>query len=373
MTLATRYLIKRLLLPFLVAFCIFTGVLLLVQFFDLTELIVNKGVPFRAVFLVLLTKIPETFSVTVPMSLIMAVIMTFGRLAEDNELTALRMAGYPLHWMLVPPLLIGLVLASSLVTIHEYGLPQLSEYKQQRLSQLETIDPLAILQPQTYLEIPPYTLYAEEIDGRTMRNVWIEDRRSENPQIIIGRWGEWIQQGPGRYNLRLKDGTLHQKTEDGGYRILDYSTQTLEFKPNIEGGSVGSGEAIEPLSEKYRAYRKLGRSLSEGSGNGKSLERKEREHRTLRTEFHRTIALPFATFFLVLVTAPTGLLTKHYGTVANLIFCLGIFFVYYILLTLAEPLATMGYVDPALAMWSPNVLLGTAGLVLFQYIRRHGI
>lgn len=370
MTLATRYLIKRLLLPFLVAFCIFTGVLLLVQFFDLTDLIVNKGVSFQAIFLVLLTKIPETFSVTVPMSLIMAVIMTFGRLAEDNELTALRMAGYPLHWMLVPPLVIGLVLAGSLVTMHEYGLPRLSEFKQQQLSQVESVDPLAILKPQTYLELPPYTLYAEEIDGRTMKNVWIEDRRSDNPQIIIGSRGDWIKRGPGRYNLRLKDGTLHQRTEDGGYRVLKFNQQTLNFEPNIEGGSVGGEGTIKPLSKKYRTYRELGRTLRETEEKKESLAKK---HRKLRTEFHRTIALPFATFFLVLVTAPTGLLTKHYGTVANLIFCLGIFFVYYILLTLAEPLATMGYVDPAVAMWSPNILLGGTGLVLFQYIRRHGI
>lgn len=371
MTLATRYLLRRLLPPLLVSFCIFSGILVLMEFFNLTDLIINKGVPFRAVGLILLTKIPETFSITVPMSLIMAVIMTFGRLAEDNELTAFRMAGYPLHSMLLPPLTVGLFLALGLVGIQEYGLPQLSEYKERQLSKLEMVNPVRILQPRTFLEIPPYTLYAETIDGPSMENVWIEDRKPDNPQIIISETGRWIKQGPGQYELHLKNGTLHQRTGDG-YRVLKFSEQTLQFSPELNTGNIGGGDNFRSLSEKYRAYRSLGQKIHDQKNPSEVSEKQRKQHRKLRTEFHRTVALPFATFFLVLVTTPTGLLTKQYGTVANLIFCIGIFFSYYILLTVTEPLATQGYLDPAVAMWAPNLVLGGTGIGLFYYVRRYG-
>jgi lipopolysaccharide export system permease protein len=372
LTLATRYLLRRLLPPFLVSFCIFSGILVLMEFFNLTDLIINKGVPFSAVALILLTKIPETFSITIPMSLIMAVIMTFGRLAEDNELTAFRMAGYPLHSMLVPPLVVGLILALGLIGLQEYGLPRLSEYKTQKLSKLEMGNPIRILQPRTFLELAPYTLYAESIDGSTMENVWIEDRKPDNPQIIISERGKWIKTAPGEYELHLENGTLHQRTGDG-YRVLEFSEQTLQFAPELSGGSLGGGDEFRSLSEKYSAYRTLGQKIDDTDNSSEASSDQLKRYRKLRTEFHRTLALPFATFFLVLVTAPTGLLTKHYGTVANLVFCIGIFFSYYILLTLTEPLATGGLLDPALAMWAPNILLGGAGIGLFSYVRRYGI
>ncbi len=371
MTLATRYILRRLFPPLLVSFCIFSGILVLMEFFSLTDLIINKGVPFRAVGLILLTKIPETFSITVPMSLIMAVIMTFGRLADDNELTAFRMAGYPLHSMLLPPLIVGLLLALGLVGLQEYGLPQLSDYKDRQLSKLEMVNPIRLLQPRTFLEIPPYTLYAESIDGSSMENVWIEDRQPDNPQIIISQTGRWIKINPGEYELHLKDGTLHQRTGDG-YRVLEFSEQTLEFSPKLDGGSIGGGDDFQPLSEKYAAYRSLGREIHSDKESPNDSAEQRKRHRKLRTEFHRTVALPFATFFLVLVTTPTGLLTKQYGTVANLIFCIGIFFSYYIFLTLTEPLATQGYIDPALAIWAPNLFLGGVGIILFFYVRRYG-
>jgi lipopolysaccharide export system permease protein len=371
LTLATRYLLKRLLPPLLVSFCIFSGILVLMEFFNLTDLIINKGVPFRAVGLILLTKIPETFSITVPMSLIMAVIMTFGRLAEDNELTVFRMAGYPLHSMLLPPLTVGFILALGLVGLQQYGLPQLSDYKERRLSELEIINPVRILQPQTFMEIPPYTLYAETIDGPSMENVWIEDRQPDNPQIITSQTGRWIKKGPGQYELKLDNGTLHQKTGDG-YRVLKFSEQTLQFSPELDAGNLGGNDDFRSLGEKYTAYRSLGQEIHDHEDPSEVPSKKKKKHRKLRTEFHRTLALPFATFFLVLVTTPTGLLTKQYGTVANLIFCIGIFFSYYILLTLTEPLATQGYLDSALAMWAPNLLLGATGIGLFYYVRRYG-
>lgn len=343
---------------------------MLVELFDLTDLVINKGIPFRAILLLLLTKIPETFSITVPMSLIMAVIMTFGRMANDNELTALRMAGYPLHWMLIPPLFVGLILAITLVGMHQYGLPQLSDYKQKTLSRIQIVNPIGLMKPKTYLEIPPYTIYAEEIEGQTMKSVWIEDRRHSDPQIIISESGKWSRKGDKNFILELNNGTLHQKGGEEKYRILQFDRQVLEFNPEVDAGGIDPGKTLKPLTQRYRNYRKAAKKLSDNDNGNAKLAKK---YRKLGTEFHRTVALPFATFFLVLVTAPTGLLTRRYGTVADLVFCLSIFFIYYIILSLTESLATLGYTHPAVAMWSPNLVFGLSGVVLFWYLRRNGI
>lgn len=343
------------------------------ELFHLTDLVINKGIPFSAIAVLLLTRIPETFSITVPMALIMAVIMTFSRMSEDNELISLRLAGYPLHQLLIPPLVLGLVLTVTLVAMDEYALPKLSEFKQRTLSKIQMINPVGLMQPRTYLEIPPYTLYADRVQGNNMKNVWIEDRRHDRPRIIISEKGTWIRQTDGQFSLRLRNGSLHQKGDDGSYRILEFDQQILSFNPKGSSGSIGSGETIKPLSKRFKQYRELEQKFEQAKETAGNYERIRENYYRVATNFHRSVALPFATFFLVLVTAPTGLLTKKYGTVADLVFCLGIFFSYYIVLTLAESLAKTGYIAPVLALWSPNLIFGTFGVGLFFYIRRYGV
>ncbi len=373
MTSATRYLLRRLVLPFVVALFIFTGVLMLMELFRLTDLVVNKGVPLYTLLLLLLTRIPQTFSITVPMALVMAVIMTFSRMADDNELISLRMAGYPLHRMLVPPLVVGLMLAVSLVAIKEYGLPQLSEFKQKTLSRMQLINPAGKMKPRTYLEIPPYTLYADRVDGMVMKNVWIEDRSQRESRIIISRKGEWIRRDEDQFSLRLTDGSVHWKGTDNNYRIIKFDRQTLKLTPSLKLGDLGSGKTIDPLTERYQHYLQLGRELARTKESDRDYETRLRKYRQVATNFHRDLALPLATFFLVLVTAPTGLLTEKYGSISDLVFALGIFFCYYIVLTLAESLAETGYLAPAIALWSPNLIFGGFGLVLFLYLRHYGV
>lgn len=344
---------------------------MLVELFHLTDLVVNKGIPFTGIALMMATKIPETFTITIPMSLIMSVIMTFGRMANQNELTALRMAGYPLHSMLVPPLLVGLVLAVGLVSIQEYGLPQLSSYKTKVLEEMELVNPVGLLKPRTFLELPPYTIYAKTIDGRVMTNVWIEDRSHDNPQIILSQRGKWIRKNKSEFLLTLEDGTLHQEGKNNRYRVLEFDQQTLSFNPETSGGSIGTGEVIIPLTERYQKYRQLDSKLRKK--NQKNKKRLEKKIRKMGTEFHRTLALPFASFFLVLATAPTGLLVKHFGAAADFFFCLGIFFVYYLMLTLLETFAKTGSLSPLLSMWMPNLTFGVIGLGMFWYLKKYGI
>ncbi|MFB6346681.1 MAG: LptF/LptG family permease [bacterium] len=373
MKIVTRYILKQLVLPFLVALFLFTTVLLLVELFNLTDLIINKGVPLFGILLVLAAQIPESFTFTVPMALIMSVVMTYGRLSQDNEITALRMAGYSLQSLIIPPLVVGGVLSVLLVGMHQYGLPQLTNYKEQTLAELQLVNPVGLLQPNTYLEIPPYTLYAEEVDGKTMKNVWIEDRSQANPQIIVSRKGRWIKQGEGLYQLVLTDGTLHQQGDETSYRVLKFKEQILKFQPQQNQRATGKQGSARTLFQKYLTYKKLGEQWENAkSSSSKALKRARKRFLEHAVDFHRNLALPLATFFLVLLTAPAGMLTKNFGKLADLIICLGTFVVYYLGLSLMEPLAMTGYCYPWVAMWLPNFAFGLMGLGAIVYLKRTG-
>src|SRR5262249_34990007 len=97
-----RYLFREILVPFALGLGIFTFVLLLARLLKLVELLVNRGVPAAQVAQVFLLLLPAFLEVTVPMAMLLAILVAFGRLSADTEITAMRSSGVSLY-QLIPP------------------------------------------------------------------------------------------------------------------------------------------------------------------------------------------------------------------------------------------------------------------------------
>ncbi len=72
---------------------IFTFVLLLDRLFELVDLLINKGAGFSLILRLLGLLLPTSLSLTLPMSNLLAALLTFGHLSETNEITAARASG----------------------------------------------------------------------------------------------------------------------------------------------------------------------------------------------------------------------------------------------------------------------------------------
>jgi lipopolysaccharide export system permease protein len=101
--------------PFLLGLGVFTFVLLLARLLRLIELVVNRGLPATQVFRLFTYLLPAFLEVTVPMAMLLAILVAFGRLSADSEITALRSAGVSLYQL--TPSVATFVLASALMTM----------------------------------------------------------------------------------------------------------------------------------------------------------------------------------------------------------------------------------------------------------------
>ncbi len=82
MRILRRYVLRELLSPFLMAFIIFTFVLVTGNLVKLADLLVNKGVPFWDVLKLFGLLIPSLLSHTIPMAILTGTLLAFGRPAE---------------------------------------------------------------------------------------------------------------------------------------------------------------------------------------------------------------------------------------------------------------------------------------------------
>lgn len=366
MKLVTRYILRELAPPFLVSLLLFIALMLMERLLDLTELIINQGVSLTGIVLVVLMRIPETFQITVPMALVIAVMMTYGRLMADHEITALRAAGYPLHGLMLPPLVVGLVLSLGLLGLHQYGLPQLAYYQQVQLQRMQRVNPLGLMRPRTYLTIEPYTLYAQRVDGARMENVYLEDRSGDRTQIIYSQKGTWFRTESGNFGLRLENGTSHQQGEEGRYRVLNFEQQVVQFRPR-RTASLETEVDRPTLLELYQEYSQKKQRLYPRSSSGEL-----KAYRRTATRFFQMTAVPFASFFLLLTTAPLSMWIKRIGRVVNFVLAMGLIFVYFLVASSGEAFAEMGWLPPFLSLWSANLLFGITGMTLYGLLVRKG-
>src|SRR5579872_1170327 len=93
MKILSRYILKEFLANLALGLLIFTFVLLLDHLFELVDLLVNKGVGLGLTLELLFLLLPSSLSLTLPMSTLLATLLTFGRLSENNEITAVRASG----------------------------------------------------------------------------------------------------------------------------------------------------------------------------------------------------------------------------------------------------------------------------------------
>ena len=106
MSIIDRSVIRQVLMPFLLGLLVFTFIFIIPELVKYAEDLVEKGVPGFVVATLLVKLIPFGLSLTIPMSLLLALLIAFGRLSADREFVAMQACGVSLLRLLRP---VGLV------------------------------------------------------------------------------------------------------------------------------------------------------------------------------------------------------------------------------------------------------------------------
>jgi lipopolysaccharide export system permease protein len=116
----------------------------------LADLVVNKGVDLLSVGKLFFYMLPWLFTFTVPISVLTATLLTFGRLSSDNEIIAMRASGISLYKLVFPLIMLGLVISLISYELNDWILPRL------RFEQEKLIGPDRRQEPPAYLEAGTY-------------------------------------------------------------------------------------------------------------------------------------------------------------------------------------------------------------------------
>src|SRR5688572_29779088 len=360
-----RYTLREMMAPAALGLVLFTFVLLLARLLRLIELVVNRGLPASQVAALFAYLLPAFLEVTVPMAMLLAILVAFGRLSADSEITALRSAGVSLYQL--TPAVATMVAASTLVTalLAIYARPWGHRELRLALFDVARTRASAGIRPQVFNdEFSGLTIYTERIEPATDRlvHVLIADHRDPEQQNTIFSSEGSLVSDPARrrVTLHLLDGIIYTRQATGR---AEYRTEFESYEVNLDLEAALAGLSEQESDPKELT---LGALIERIDAKRATGERATAE----LAEYHRKFAIPFACVVFGLLALPLGVQPGRAVKSRGFTVAIAVIFAYYILLSVGQALAEEERVPPALGLWLPNLALGLVGLVSFRRAAR---
>ena len=362
-----RYLTRELLVNLFFAVAVLSFALVLGNIFrKLLPLLVNRDVPAEYIFSFIAYILPFSLIFTIPWGFLTSVLLVFGRLSADNELTAMRSNGMSLTRICLPLFLLALVLAGVCLWLTVRVAPSTREKLTSTMFDLATRNPLALFESDQIIDqFPGRKIYVGKKRGNTLENIMVfeYDDRSLPLRVTFARTGSIETDLPNqRILLRLHKARYQQRDPDDPFNL-----QKIR-----DGISLEEGTLPISLSELYDKTRKRpgrsGMSLEQLLEELNSGSRKDRS--ASRTEINKRFSFPLSCLAFALVAVPLGITAHRRETVIGWGVSVVVAFTYFVFIILADTLRENPNARPELLVWLPNILFLVIGSLIFWRVAK---
>ena len=382
MRILTRYILKEVSSHALLGVLLFTFVIFMRDLGRLLELVVRNSAPLPSVAEIFLYTLPTTFTITLPMGVLVGILIGLSRLSADSEVTAIRASGMGAG-MFVRVVAMFALVAWALGMINcIYLAPQSATALSGLQDRLKSSQASFEIQPRVfYEEFKNNVLYVQDAVPSKGQSLWrgvfladISDPAS--PKITLAERGALLSESPEKVRFHLEDGTQQElvpKTKDQ-YSISTFESTDIPIE--LPSAADHSPRDLLPVSElslhdllqNAKRERATGAFLVKIDPVSSSYD--YLKARYYEIEFHRRFALPAACLVLALVGIPLGLSSRKGGRSAGFVLTIVLVFVYYLFSLIGVSLARQGKVVPWLGVWSGNIFFLICGLFLLWRVDR---
>ncbi len=364
------YILREMVGPFVFALAAYLLFWFINIFFLAADYIINSHAPIFLVLRFLVFRIPQSTPLAFPFASLFATLLAFGRFAQDNELTALRTSGISFWRICVTPLLCGVGVFALSYYINEQIAPVTTDLSTRAFYQMVYhTDQLPI--DAGFFRKDDSTgnvFYVGQVsqDNKTLQDVMIFQNSTTTPFKSVVNAATAQVKGT---VLELVNARITYFKPTG-----EVNGQTVVQKELYVGLPLGETIAQFTQSSQSDPYAITSDQLkvqihameSTGQG-GQALD-------ILKITLAQRLAFPFASFIAVVLALPlatqVGRRGKNLGMAFGIALSVLLLFIYYIIMSAFLALGRSGALNPYIAAWAPNVIMGAAGAFMFRRIER---
>ena len=225
-----KYLFKQSLIPFLLSVAVITTVLFLQFLIRAVDRFLGKGLDALTIFEYLYLNLAWIIALSVPMSLLISSVMTFGRMAQQNEITALKSAGVNLYNIIKPAILFGSLIGIGLCLFNNFILPEMNYNARLLARDIYKKKPELSIEPGYFVDmIPQYTMIVKEMDGKDFKDVKIFSKNQKSEQTTIYANQGSLSSDGNMITIDLMDGEIHEidLSDYDYYRKIKFKTHQI--------------------------------------------------------------------------------------------------------------------------------------------------
>lgn len=360
-----RYLFTETLTNFGICILVFTLTALMSQIFTLTEMVINKGLSLQDTFILILFFVPSLLFFVIPISLLMGILITLGRMSSDMEVIAWKASGISLRQIFRPVLIVAFVayLITTMLTV--YVSPEASQALKRHLFNIaRTKAEVGLKQRIFNTDFGITMIYVNEILPQTHRLTGVlisyaDPARNEEPATIVAQEGYFVSR-PEKLELMLflTNGSIHSlNRKSNEYQEINFTEYTL----NIDLQQPDTpGKKKKRKKEEILSHELLDQAISYFSD-----ERNE-DAFSLLVEFHSRIAIPFMCILFGVIGVPLGVYSPRTGRSYGFVVGLFVMLLYYVLFSFGKNLGSTGVVPPSIAIWVPNLIFLALAVYIFR-------
>ena len=431
-----RYILKEHIAPFFYALFVITFLFLVDFLIRILSSILSKGLGWRVVLEILILNLAWMLALSIPMAVLVATLMAFGRFSSDNEVTAMKSLGISPFKAMLPVLIVASLLGGALVYFNNKILPEANFRAAALRNDIGRKKPTALITPRTLIrDFENYLIWIESLDQATgqlggVRIYSVEPGKPVRYTYADSASMEYANGGKSIV-IHLQAGENHfvDPKETANYVRVRFRTQdvaidnvdaTLErhqrsYRTDREMGikeMLGIVKASETrlvsLKQEYRekifdelhaldvvlnadtvkdvpprllqapwwkddpigtlAYAELKRQEKDKMYLIERYERREENERKeisqFMVEIHKKFSIPVACLVFVFIGVPLGIMARRGGIGTGVVYSVAFYLLYWVCMIRGEVLADRLIIQPWLAMWAPNIIVGLGGLFL---------
>jgi lipopolysaccharide export system permease protein len=359
MRILDRYIFRELVGPFIFGVAAFTSIMFAgKELFKVTELLAEYHAPLTTAVQLILLHMPSLVVITLPMAMLLAALLGFGRLSGDSETVALFASGVSLYRIAVPVTIMAIGVTALSFVLNEIIAPSTNSRHEAIMRRL-TNEPLSsdkpffvILSKDGTTNMVFYVQHGFNQSNGTLRDVAII-RYLDNKPTVFMYAKEAVWKGDNEWMLR--DGFTQNL---GG----EY-TATVPFSES-KTRQVRIDKTPEQLAMYQKKYDQL--SFTELREYIRMLQEQGAEVGEYRVRLYQKVAVPLASLVFALVGTPLGLRPHRSSSAMGLGLAIVIIFAYYVLMHYMFILGRNEAISPAAASFIPTLVgiaVGTALIV----------
>ena len=230
MSTLNKYLIKQSFIPFVLSVGVITTVLFLQFLIRAIDRFLGKGLDVFTILEYLYLNLAWIIALSVPMSLLISSVMTYGRMSQENEITALKSAGVNLFSIIKPALWFGSIVGFLLCLFNNFILPDMNYNARLLARDIYQKKPELTIEPGYFVDmIPQYTMIVKELDGKEFKDIKIFSKNTSSEQTTIYAKSGPLESKVGIITVNLQDGEIHEIDLENydHYRKIKFGTHQI--------------------------------------------------------------------------------------------------------------------------------------------------